>query len=78
MVSVYKTIDDKLEQLDVPEKGCWVNMTAPTHEEVFKIARRLNMDKDFLAAALDEEESARIESDDGRLLVVVDVPIRRR
>ena len=58
MVSVYKTIDDKLEQLDVPEKGCWVNMTAPTHEEVFKIARRLNMDKDFLAAALDEEESA--------------------
>ncbi len=75
MVSVYKTLDDKLEQLDVPEKGCWVNMTAPTHEEVFKIARRLNMDKDFLAAALDEEESARIESDDGRLLVVVDVPI---
>ena len=55
MVSVYKTLDDKLEQLDVPEKGCWVNMTAPTHEEVFKIARRLNMDKDFLAAALDEE-----------------------
>ena len=57
MVSVYKTIDDKLEQLDVPEKGCWVNMTAPTHEEVFKIARRLNMDKDFLAAALDERRA---------------------
>ncbi len=74
MVSIYKTTDDRLVKLNEPEKGCWINMTAPAEEEVRMLAEQLNLDKDFLSAALDEEESARIESDDGQLLVVVDVP----
>lgn len=74
MVSIYKTTDDQLDKLNEPEKGCWINMIAPSNEEVSKLSEQLTLDKDFLSAALDEEESARIESDNGQLLVVVDVP----
>lgn len=74
MVSIYKTVDDKLTALDAPEKGCWINAVSPTQEEVTKIASQLSIEHDFIAAALDEEESARIESEDGQLLVVVDIP----
>lgn len=74
MLSIYKTVDEQLTELDAPEKGCWVNLTAPTPEEVQRVADELTIDAGFVSAALDEEESARIESDDGQLLVVVDVP----
>lgn len=74
MLSIYKTEDDKLSALDAPEKGCWVNLVAPTPEEVRRVADELSIEADFVSAALDEEESARIESESGQLLVVVDMP----
>lgn len=74
MISIYKTVDDRLTELEAPEKGCWIHLQAPTQEEVKRVAERLEVDADLIAAALDEEESARIESDDGQILVVVDMP----
>ena len=74
MLSIYKTVDDQLTTLDAPEKGCWVNLTAPKPEEVQRVANELQIEPDFISAALDEEESARIDSENGQLLVVVDVP----
>lgn len=74
MLSIYKTVDDELSALEAPEKGCWVNLVAPTPEEVRRVADELSIEADFVSAALDEEESARIESESGQLLVVVDMP----
>ncbi len=74
MLSIYKTADEGLVALDAPEKGCWVNLVAPTPGEVERVAGELAIEPDFISAALDEEESARIDSDSGQLLVVVDMP----
>lgn len=74
MISIYKTVDDSLAALSEPEKGCWVNLVSPTQDEVRQIASMLSIEQDFVAAALDEEESARIESDAGQLMIVVDIP----
>ena len=75
MLSIYKTVDDQLTTLDAPEKGCWVNLTAPKPEEVQRVANELQIEPDFISAALDEEESRRESTaKTGQLLDVVDVP----
>lgn len=55
--------------------GSWVHLESPTNEEVDMICGRLNIDEDFVRAALDDEERARIEIDEENLLVVLDIPI---
>ena len=57
MLQIFKSVDDTLTTLEAPEKGCWVHMTAPTQEEVASVAASLQLEADFLNAALDEEES---------------------
>ena len=44
------------------QDGVWVRMISPTQEECEEIADVLNVDIDDIKAALDEEESSRIES----------------
>ena len=74
MVKFYNTIDDKLVEIGKPEKGCWVWMVHPDEDEVQDIARRTGVETDFLRAPLDPEERARIESEDGVSLILVDIP----
>ncbi|WAW15781.1 magnesium transporter CorA family protein [Peptostreptococcus equinus] len=74
MIRYYKTIDLKLEQLDDYESGCWINLSEPTSNEIDEMVEMLKIDKDVLTAALDDEESSRIEYDEDYTLVVIDVP----
>ena len=54
--------------------GCWVHLCDPTPEEIGRVSSCLSIDRDFLAAALDEEERSRLEVEDGNTLVLVDTP----
>ena len=74
MLSIYKTEEDALLSLEHPEKGCWLNLCDPTEGEIEFVANELGFDLDWVRAALDEEERARIEWDDGATLIIVDVP----
>ncbi len=74
VVSFYKTEQKKMIQLEKRESGCWVNVTDPTEIEIDELAEEMGIEVDFLRAALDEEESSRIECEDGIVLVVVDIP----
>lgn len=64
-------------ELDQLEKGCWIDMVAPTGEELEEISKATGIQMDFLTASLDEEEKSRIETEDDQLLVVVDIPFLR-
>lgn len=75
MIEIFKTIDEQLVTLDKLEEGAWVNLTSPTEEEVQFISESLKIDPDYIKAALDEEESSRIETDEGCTLIVVDIPL---
>lgn len=75
MLKFYKTVNSKIEAIDQIEDGCWINITNPTSDELNYIIQELNIDPSFLNAALDEEESARVETEDDQTLVIVDVPI---
>lgn len=74
MISIFKTIDNQLTKIDQIEKNCWINLKEPTESELFEIQTALNIDPDFLKAPMDEEETSRIESEDGQTLIVIDAP----
>lgn len=75
MIEIFKTVNNELVSTDDFEEGIWVNMKNPTEDEINKVSAALKVETDFLKAALDEEERARIESDDGQTLIIVDTPI---
>jgi magnesium transporter len=75
MLEIYKSTETKvLEQVDNISKGCWVNMYAPTEEEINKVASEANIYVDFIRDALDDEERPRIEREDGQVYIIVDYP----
>ncbi|MBS4537050.1 magnesium transporter CorA family protein [Clostridium sp. D2Q-11] len=75
MLSIYKTIDKTLLQLDEFEEGCWINLINPTEEELNKVHMELNVDMDFLKAPLDDEETSRLEIEDNQTFILVDIPM---
>ncbi|MDK2801537.1 MAG: magnesium transporter [Clostridiales bacterium] len=78
MLCIYKTIDGKIQQIDNIEDGCWINMVNPTENEISTIIQKLNVDPGFLRAALDDEETSRIEMEDNQTLIIVDVPLAQQ
>ncbi len=75
MLEIFKTVDNELIATDAFEEGVWVNMINPSEDEINNVSSKMNVETDFLKAALDEEERARIESNDGQTLIIVDTPI---
>ncbi len=53
----------------------WVHLTNPTDREIELVARVTGVSEDFLKVALDEEEKARIDEEDGNVLTVFDIPV---
>lgn len=74
MLTIHKTVDGKMTQLNAVEEGCWVNLVYPSEDELKTVAATLNVESTFLRAALDEEETSRIDSEEGQTLIIVDTP----
>lgn len=64
-----------LNRMETFKPLCWVDMVSPTDGEVENVARETGVPEDMIKAALDEEERARTEFDEGCSLFVVDCPI---
>ncbi|WP_042353834.1 magnesium transporter CorA family protein [Bacillus rubiinfantis] len=75
MLEIFKSTETRvLEKVDDISKGCWINMYAPTAEEIHKVSMDTQVDVDIIRDALDDEERPRIERDDGRVYIIVDFP----
>lgn len=79
MLKIYKTDTEtnNFSEIKEFEKGSWINLVSPTDEEIKVVCNNLKIQDDFIRAALDNEEKARIdiEEDDNTILFIVDVPI---
>lgn len=77
MLSIYKSVDGKLETLNSIEKNSWINLIKPTEYELQYVMDALDVDEGFIRAALDDEEASRAEyeRDIEQSLIVIDVPI---
>lgn len=77
MISIYKHQDENsttLQKLEAIEPGCWINIVAPSDQELLLVAKKTGVPLEFLRAALDEEETSRIDLEDNNMLFVVDIP----
>lgn len=75
MVSYYKTINNRISQIENYEPGCWINYVEPEENEINEIIEKFNIEPDFLKASLDKEESSHIDHENGITLIIIDTPI---
>ncbi|MEK6265808.1 MAG: magnesium transporter CorA family protein [Clostridium sp.] len=74
MLSIYNTVENgQLIKSDDIVTGCWINMIDPSDEELIFISKKANVPMDFLKAALDEEETSRIDIENCTL-IILDIP----
>jgi len=76
MIEIFRTTDPQTELVRVEqiERGCWINLIAPTQEELDRVTREMGIEPNFLSDPLDDEEKARIDIEDDQTLIIVDVP----
>lgn len=79
MYKIVKSTDNGLGEMELErlEKGYWLDIVAPSEDELQEIAAATGIQMDFLSAALDEEEKSRIEVEDDQILILVDIPFFR-
>jgi magnesium transporter len=78
MVNYYKTINNRVEPIECIEPGCWISLQNPSRQEVDDIIEALDVDAGFINSGLDEEETSRVEVEEGQTLIVVDVPLAQK
>jgi len=74
MLKYFKTDNQVIYEEERLEGGVWAQLISPTRQECEEVAQTLNVDIDDVRAALDPEESSRIELQDGYTLILVDIP----
>jgi magnesium transporter len=76
MIRFFTGEGHKPVQVSSIHPDCWIDLTDPTEAEVSFISGLLEIPKDFLTDPLDVDERARMEREDGMLLVVVRTPVK--
>jgi magnesium transporter len=74
MITIYKGTEPDLESITEPTSGCWINVVDPSAEEIAQLPDALRIPQDFVTYALDMDERARVEKEDGCTLIVLRVP----
>jgi magnesium transporter len=73
MITIFKNSENGLLQLNEPTIGCWINAIDPTPEELAQL-QEYEIPQDYLNYALDLDERARTERENGELLIVLRIP----
>ena len=80
MLTITKTFENRgLIELDLNniEPGCWFNLIKPTAEELLIVEKATQAPHDFIQAALDPEESSRLDVEDNHILTLINVPVNK-
>jgi magnesium transporter len=64
-----------LQEISAIETGAWIHLSDPSKEEIQKVSQELGVESEFLHAALDEEETVRMDIEGDQTLVLVDIPV---
>ncbi len=76
MIEIFKmgSKSRTLETVTDITENTWINLENPSDKEIEDVSLATGIAHDMLKAALDEEERARIETEDGNTLIIVDIP----
>ncbi len=73
MLTIYKTTEQGLEQLESIANGAWVKAVDPTPEEIQKLVS-WGIDTDYINYSLDLDEMPRMERDEDYTFILVRIP----
>jgi magnesium transporter len=73
MLTIYKTTEQGLEQLESIANGAWVKAIDPTPEEIQKLVS-WGIDTDYINYSLDLDETPRMERDEDYTFILVRIP----
>ena len=76
MLTIYKTTEQGLEQLDSMANGTWVKAVDPTPEEIQKLVD-WGIDVDYINYSLDLDEMPRMERDEEYTFILIRIPHRQ-
>jgi magnesium transporter len=76
MLTIYKTTEQGLEQLDSMANGTWVKAVDPTPEEIQKLVD-WGIEADYINYSLDLDEMPRMERDDEYTFILLRIPHRQ-
>jgi magnesium transporter len=76
MLTIYKTTEQGLEQLDSMANGTWVKAVDPTPEEIQKLVD-WGIDLDYINYSLDLDEMPRMERDEDYTFILIRIPHRQ-
>lgn len=74
MIEYFRSFDGVIRRVDERSVGVWVCVTAPDKAECDQLISDFSLEPDFIRSALDEEETSRIEREDGSTLIILDIP----
>ena len=76
MLTIYKTTEQGLEQLDSMANGTWVKAVEPTPEEIQQLMD-WGIDADYINYSLDLDELPRMERDEDFTFILIRIPHRQ-
>jgi len=76
MLTIYKTTEQGLEQLESMANGAWVKVVNPTPEEIQQLVG-WGIDIDYVNYSLDLDEMPRMERDEDYTFILVRIPHRQ-
>lgn len=74
MLKIYKSFAGYIG-IPEAEKGCWVNVSQPSTEEINRLKNEFKIPNDIIRDILDIDERPRIEFDDEWSLVIIRIPV---
>jgi magnesium transporter len=76
MLTIYKTTEQGLEQLESIANGTWVKAINPTPEEIQQLVAR-GVEADYIRDALDLDEMPRMEREEEDTFILLRIPHRQ-
>ncbi|MCF6155818.1 MAG: magnesium transporter CorA family protein [Candidatus Brocadia sp.] len=73
MIEIFKSTNHRLEIVNTPTEGCWVNVVNPSDQEVAQV-EGLGIPPYFVIHSLDIDERSRTERSNGFVLIVLRLP----
>lgn len=75
MIKIYRTENSKIGEIHAFEPGSWIQLTEPSMEEMQMVSERFDIDLADVRAAMDADESSRVDLEDDYTLILVDIPV---
>jgi len=73
MIKVYKTLENKLNEVNKITNDCWVNAINPTENEIESI-QSLGIPIEFIRNPLDIDERSQTDKEKGATLIIIRIP----